>query len=206
MLHRVREACGRGHFTLKEVVEVDETYIGGKESAKHNNKKMRAGRGTVGKVPVVGMRERGGRVKALPVTAVNKVTLQNLIANNVDFGATVYTDEHGGYKGLDGLFFRHESVKHSVKEYVNGGMCHINGVESVWALLKRSIHGTWHHVSPKHLNRYIQEASFRLNEGNVEIDTMDRMESLVRKIAGGKLTYKKLTADNGLSHHVQAVQ
>lgn len=95
-----RGACGRGTFTLSQVVKVDETYIGGKESGKHATKKLRAGRGTVGEISVVDMRARGGRVKALAVSAVNQVMLQGLIADNVDFGATIYTDEHSGYSGL----------------------------------------------------------------------------------------------------------
>ncbi len=84
-------------------------------------------------------------------------------------------------------------VKHSAKEYVNG-MVHTNGIESVWALLKRGYNGTFHHISVKHLQRYVDEFSFRLNEGNVEIDTINRMASLCGGIGGKSLTYKQLVA------------
>ncbi|MXX05154.1 MAG: IS1595 family transposase [Gammaproteobacteria bacterium] len=211
MLHRVREACGAGGFKLTEVVEIDETYIGGKRSAMSNRKRKElagTGRGTVGKIPVVGLRERDGRLKAtvLPAaTDINKTTMTKLVAENVESGATVYTDEHGSYVGLAAAKFKHEVVNHGVKEYVNGKV-HVNGIESVWAVLKRSIHGTWHHVSPKHLKRYIDEATFRLNYGNCEVDTIDRMRALtVRLLFEKPLPLKKLTADNGLSATAQGV-
>lgn len=100
MLLRIRGGSGRGAFTLSHVVNVDGTYIGGKEFGKHATKKLRAGRGTVGEISVVDMRGHGGRVKALTVSAVNQVMLQGLIADNVDFGATIYTDEYSGHSGL----------------------------------------------------------------------------------------------------------
>ena len=98
------------------------------------------------------------------------------IQAHVEPNTLVYTDDHGGYRGLP---YPHETVRHSAKEYVNG-LAHTNGIESVWSVLKRSIHGTWHQVSVKHLQRYINEASFRLNEGNCEVDTVDRMRHWLR--------------------------
>ena len=203
MLHRVREACGRGEFKLTNVVEVDETYIGGKESNKHADKKLNAGRGAVGKAAVAGARERGGKVKAKPVERTNAATLIPFVEDAVEPGTTVYTDDAAAYSALPTILnqIEHETVAHGRGEYVRGD-AHTNGIESVWAVLKRSIHGTWHHVSPKHLERYVNEASFRLNEGNCEVDTLDGMEALVRQMHGAKLRYKDLIADNGKSAQV----
>ena len=200
MLHRVREGCDRGDFTLREIVEVDETYIGGKEGNKHASKKLNAGRGAVGKTPVAGVRERGGKVKAKPVERVNAQTLIPFVESTVEPGTTVYTDDAAAYGALPTILnqYLHETVAHGSGEYVRGD-AHTNGIESVWAVLKRSIHGTWHHVSPKHLRRYVNEAAFRLNEGNCEVDTIDRMEALVRQMGGARLRYKDLIADNGKS-------
>ena len=201
MLHRIREACGRGDFKLTNVVEVDETYIGGKESNKHESKKLHAGRGAVGKEAVVGLRERDGKVKAKHVERTNAATLIPMIEDAVEAGATVYTDDAAAYGALPTIInqYEHDTVAHSKGEYVRGEV-HTNGIESVWAVLKRSITGTWHHVSPKHLGRYVNEATFRLNEGNCEVDTLERMEALASGIGGKRLRYTDLIADNSESN------
>ena len=193
MLHRVREACSDGDFRLNNIVEVDETYIGGKEANKHESKKLKAGRCGVGKQAVLGMRERGGRVKAMPITRTDAETLKGAIHEHVVPGSTVYTDDHRGYMGLDGVLYRHGSVKHSAKEYING-MIHTNGIESVWALLKRGYTGTYHHFDLKHLQRYLNEFTFRLNEGNCEVDTIDRMEAFARGIGNKRIAYRDLVS------------
>ena len=196
MLHRIREACKQGEWKLKETVEVDETFLGGKKKNQHASKRVAQGGGAIGKQPVIGMRQRGGKVKAIAVENVKAKTLQKAIRESVEKGSTVYTDDFPAYRGIkgNGLWpyeYNHKAVKHSAKEYVNG-MIHTNGIESVWALLKRGYTGTFHHFSMKHCQRYVDEFTFRLNEGNCERDTIDRIKSVCAASVDKRLTYEDL--------------
>ena len=192
ILGRLREACGNDLGKLSGIIEIDEAYIGGKEKNKLAIKRRKLGRGAVGKQPVLGMRERGGRSFAIPISETGKATLHQMISRHVEFGSTIYTDEHKGYNGLKN--YERGSVRHSAGEYVGPGDIHVNGAESMWALLKRSIHGTWHHVSTKHLARYVNECTFRLNEGRCERHTLDRLASFVGEAFKHRITYRELSA------------
>jgi transposase-like protein len=194
MLHRLREACGDDLAELRGIIEVDETYIGGKETAKHQKKKLLAGRGSVGKIGVVGLRERGGNTIARPFESPDKPTLHGAILDHVALGSMIHTDDAPVYSGLDGLLYRHKSVNHSAGEYVKDGVT-TNSIDSVWALLKRGLHGIYHHASPKHIGRYVNEFTFRLNDGNCRRHTLLRLESFVNAIAGKRLTYSRLIAN-----------
>jgi transposase-like protein len=200
MLGRLREACagktGKDN-RLGGMIEVDECFVGGKEANKHAHKKLNAGRGSVGKVAVLGLRERGGETRAMVIDATDHRTLHGAVHANVKPGSLVCTDEAKGYEGLDGLWFNHRTVNHGEGEYAKDsliGRIHTNSIESVWAVLKRSIIGTWHQVSPKHLGRYVNEVTFRLNAGNVENHTLARLDSFIRSVDGKRLTYARLTA------------
>ena len=137
------------------------------------------------------MREREGRVTAKPIDDTGAQTIQAEVLNTVEEGATLYTDEHGAYTGLEELY-KHEAVKHSAKEFVNH-MAHTNGIESVWAVLKRGYNGVYHHWSWKHSHRYVNEFAFRLVEGNVSVPIMVRVQRLARKAFETRITYKELT-------------
>ena len=192
MLGRLREACGGNGGLLKGIVEVDETYIGGKERNKHEAQKLKHGRGTVGKVAVVGARARGGKVSAQVVERTDAARLVPFIESQELEGSTVYTDDAAAFAALPTFLnqYQHDTVKHSAREYVQGNV-HTNSIESMWAILTRSNHGTWHHVSEKRLVRYVNAAAFRLNEGNCQAHTLKQLSALVQRAFQHRITYRQ---------------
>ncbi len=192
LAHRIREVWQREQEKFEGPVEVDETFMGGKERNKHASKKMKAGRGPVGKVAVIGAKDRkSNKVSADVIEETDGETLKGFVAENVEAGATVYTDDHAGYRGMVG--FDHESVKHSVREYVRE-QAHTNGIESFWAMLKRGYEGTYHKMSVKHLDRYVLEFSGRHNQR--EEDTIDQMRNMARGVGGKRLRYQDLIGES----------
>ena len=202
MLQRIREAWGDdggADDPFDGPVEVDETYFGGKRRNMSNAERRElarigAGRGAVGKTAVVGAKCRtSNQVRAEVVEATDKATLHEFVEESADDDATVYTDDAAAYEGIP---FDHESVKHSVSEYVDG-MAHTNGIESFWSMLKRAHKGTFHKISPKHLQRYVSEFA---GEHNVrESGTLAQMRDTVARLVGRRLLYRDLIAPNGLS-------
>ena len=165
MLHRIREAwAGDDDDQLDGPAEVDETYIGGKRRNMSLSKRKElagTGRGAVGKTAVVGVKDReSGEVRAEVIENTDGPTLKGFVREHVEPGATLYTDEAKAYKGMPE--FDHEAVNHSVGEYVDG-MAHTNGIESFWSMLKRAHKGTFHKISPKHLDRYVHEFAGKHN-------------------------------------------
>ena len=187
--HRIRKVLDQGKSLFAGPVECDESYFGGRrrnvpKSARANL----AGRGPVGKVAVVGIRDRATNwVSAEVVNETDGATLQEFVMRQVVPGTTIYTDEARAYTHLP----NHELVKHSVAEYVCGQV-HTNGIESFWAMLKRAHKGTFHRLSPKHLHRYVDE--FVGLHNMRELDTLDQMAAIARRMENGQLRYRDLVA------------
>lgn len=198
MLHRIREAwTGDDDDQLDGPVEVDETFVGGKrKNMSHAKRREFKGAGpAAGKTAVVGVKDReSGEVRVEVVENTDGDTLKGFVRENVEAGATVYTDEAKAYKGMPE--FEHEAVNHSVGEYVRD-MAHTNGMESFWSMLKRANAGTFHKISPKHLDRYVHEFAGKHNVR--ESDTLAQMRDTVARLVGRNLLYRDLIADNGLS-------
>ena len=198
MLHRIREAWAcEAMDGFSGPVEVDETYIGGLRRNMSNSRRKalyKTGTGSKGKTAVVAIKDRATKqIRAKVTKRVNTESLQGFIAENTNQGATVYTDEASAY---DGLPFPHIAVRHGVSEYVRD-MAHCNGVESFWSTLKRAHKGTFHKLSPKHLNRYVQEFAGKHNMR--DSGTLAQMRDTVAKLVGRNLLYRDLIANNGLS-------
>lgn len=189
LTQRIREMwmSNKGDGGMGPSVQVDETYIGGKETNKHASKKLHADRGTVGKQAVIGIRDQSGQVVAKPISDTRGPTLKGYIQKHVAPGSTVVTDDHYSYKGMAG--YDHISVNHTIGGFVKD-MAHTNGIESFWALLKRGYYGVYHRMSDKHLHRYINEFSFRHNTS--KIGTRDFINLTVSLTNGKRLTYEKL--------------
>jgi len=193
MDHRIRKAMKQNKGQLFGKVEADETFIGGLSKNMHKKNRIQAIKGTghTGKTPVFGMKSRSGEVRAKVVSSVGMADLHKEIKSNVAQGATLYTDRWVGYRGLK-VQFNHTTVDHMAKQYVVGD-CHTNGIESFWALFKRGYHGIYHHMSRKHLQRYVDEFTYRLNRRTESLQTV--FTDVVDKISEStKLPYKELTA------------
>jgi transposase-like protein len=171
-------------------VEVDETFIGGKARNMHKDRKRRAHRdGKLSdKAIVLGMLERGGKVRASVIPDRTKATIQPIVGANVEPGSEIHSDEHGNYWKMDE--YQHNIVQH-LEQYVDGNV-HTNGVENFWSLLKRTLGGTYVSVEPFHLFRYVDEQAFRFNNRK-PMDDADRFRYAMRKIVGKRLTYAELT-------------
>ena len=192
LAHRIRETWAKADGTpFAGPIKVDETYIGGKrKNMPKAKRKTFEGRGAVGRAAVAGAKDRAtNRVNADVVPATDGATLQDFVRANAEAGATVYTDDAAAYRGMAG--FEHEAGKHSAGEYVRG-MAHTNGMESFWSMLKRGYQGTYHHMSPKHLGRYVNEFEGRHNRRDADI--VDQVVLIARGMVGKRLTYKELVA------------
>ena len=195
MLHRIREAWAEqlpGAFAGP--VEADETFVGGRAKNMHAAKrKQLTGRGGADKTAVAGVKDRAtGRVRASVVERVDGLTLTGFVEGHAAPEAIVYTDEATAYNTLTN---RH-AVKHGVGEWVRDQI-HINGMESFWSMLKRAHMGTFHKLSPKHLDRYVQEFAGKHNMRNS--GTLTQMRTTAARLIGRTLLYRDLVAENGLS-------
>jgi transposase-like protein len=192
MLHRIRLAMQDDFFgsKLNGEVEADETFIGGKSRNMHTSKRERRITGTGGKdkTAVMGLLERGGKVRTTIVPSRRKAALQSEVRKHVEAGAVLYTDALPSYNGLSE--YAHAVVDHAV-EYVNGRI-HTNGLENFWSLLKRGISGTYVSIEPFHLFRYLDEQSFRYNNRK-HVDDAGRFNRVLFRIVGKRLTFAELT-------------
>ena len=205
MTHRLREAMKQAGGMLGgggKVIEADETYVGGKEANKHRSKRTKGANGGVGKQMVFSLVERGGKVRSVHLPSVNAANLRPILNEQIkDAKQTrLMTDGEGQYRIVAPMFASHDVVNHGAGEYVRGD-AYTNTVEGYFSILKRGIIGTFHHVSPQHLQRYATEFDFRYNhrEGRIKINGRwektgfndnERMQALLSGIGGKRLTYR----------------
>ena len=185
MSHRIRYAMEQPALQekLQGIVEVDETYVGGKPRKKYSGK---SGRGTK-KTPVVSLVQRGGDVKSQVSIRLTAKNLKDFVCENVDNGSMVMTDDFKSYRRLRANF-NHRFVRHSIGECVRGNV-HTNTVENYFSLLKRGINGIFHHISKKHLHKYLNEFDFRYNLR--KIDDSNIIAATLRNIEGKRLMYRE---------------
>ena len=194
MMHRIRETWGQDDTPpFPGPVEVDETYVGGRRKNMRASKRRELlkihGRGGSSMEVVAGGRDRdSNRIHARVVDGTDRVTLRDFVDRVADVDSSLFTDEAVVYRGMRE---HHEAVNHGVGEYVNG-QASVNGMESFWSMLKRGYHGTYHHVSPKHLQRYVDEFAGRHNVR--ERDTAEQMALVVAGLVGRRLMYRDLVA------------
>ena len=192
LAHRIRAAWSSDIGDLFDgPAEVDESCFGGKERNEHPSKRLNAGRGTVGKTVVAGVKDRqSNRISAAVVPTTRKRDRHGFVAARVELGATIYTDELASYRGLP----NHRTVNHGVGQFVSR-QAHVSGMESFWAMMKRGYYGTYQRMSPMHLDRYVDEFSGRHN-GRCGA-TVAQMIGVARGMVGRRLRYRDLIKANG---------
>lgn len=193
--HRIREMYKEtAPDMLENIVEADETYVGGKNKNRHANKKK--GGGTGGrphpddKTAVVGLLQRGGKVKTFVVPSTGSDIIHPIMVDNVAPGSTVITDSYRSYLGIDNHRYNHVAVKADPESYKTEGENHTNGIENFWSTFKRGYIGIYHYMSPKHLHRYTNEFGYRFN--NKEESGVTKFFDVVKNSGGVRLSYERL--------------
>jgi transposase-like protein len=193
LLNRLRKAFKHPNFQtmLQNVVEIDETFIGGKNKNRHWNKKVpnSQGRSWVDKTPVLGLLERNGNLITQVVSDTRQKTLEPIIEATVKKGSDIYTDEWYRHSKNLPKSFNHQIVNHSIKQYVDGKVS-VNAVENRWSHLKRMIYGTYHWVSKKHTQKYLDE--FTLRNNTKQYNDKERFDLVLLSTVGKRLTYQQL--------------